>query len=246
MELIDERGRLFGRVNVVDALVVLLVVAVVAAGVALVAGGAGGGIETTAEETSRVVTVELGSHPDRVATLVEPGNVTFAGEDATITDVYRSPTADGVLLVAAVRVDGQRTTGGFEVGRTPLRYGTEPHLESTNYRLKGRVVSVGNQTTVETRQLAATMEANVSTAVADAVTAGDERRIAGETVATVESVETVERGDGWRVVRVDLSLLTRPTAEGFTYGGRAVRIGTHLDFETMRYRFRGRVVMTEP
>jgi hypothetical protein len=41
MGLIDERGRLFGRVNVIDALVVLLAVAVVAAGVALVAGGAG-------------------------------------------------------------------------------------------------------------------------------------------------------------------------------------------------------------
>ena len=47
MELIDERGRLFGRVNVVDALVVLLVAAVVVAGVALVAGGSEGRIETT-------------------------------------------------------------------------------------------------------------------------------------------------------------------------------------------------------
>jgi hypothetical protein len=39
MDLIDDRGRLFGRVNVVDALVVLFVLAIVAAGTALVLGG---------------------------------------------------------------------------------------------------------------------------------------------------------------------------------------------------------------
>jgi hypothetical protein len=38
MEVIDEEGRLFGAVNVVDALVVLLVLAVVVAGAALVFG----------------------------------------------------------------------------------------------------------------------------------------------------------------------------------------------------------------
>jgi len=42
MPLIDEDGNLFGRVNVVDALVVLLVVAVVAAGAALVMGAGTG------------------------------------------------------------------------------------------------------------------------------------------------------------------------------------------------------------
>ena len=244
MELLDERGRLFGRVNVVDALVVLLVAAVVVAGVALVAGGGGLGIGTTAE-TSRVVTVELGSHPGRVAALVQPGDVTFAGENATITDVYRSPTADGVLLVAAVRVDGQMTTDGFEVGRTPLRYGVEPRLESAEYQLTARVVNVGGEPTVETRQLTATVEANVSTAVAEAVAAGDTRQVAGETVATVESVEPVKRGDDWQLIRVDLSLLTRPTAEGLRYGGQPIRVGTRVTFETTRYRFRGRVVAIE-
>ncbi len=37
--IIDEDGRLFGLINIVDALVLLLVVAVVVAGVALLTGG---------------------------------------------------------------------------------------------------------------------------------------------------------------------------------------------------------------
>ncbi len=38
MDLIDDKGRLFGTVNIIDAVVVLLVLAVVAAGAALVLG----------------------------------------------------------------------------------------------------------------------------------------------------------------------------------------------------------------
>jgi hypothetical protein len=121
----------------------------------------------------------------------------------------------------------------------------EPRFESAEYQLTARVVNVGSGETVETRQLTATVEANVSTAVAEAVAAGDTRQVAGETVATVESVETVERSDDRQLIRVDLSLLTRPTAEGLRYGGRPIRIGTRVAFGTTRYRFRGRVVAME-
>jgi hypothetical protein len=40
-ELLDEQGRIFGRVNIIDALVVLFASAVIVAGVALVFGGGG-------------------------------------------------------------------------------------------------------------------------------------------------------------------------------------------------------------
>ena len=55
MPIIDEEGRLFGTINVVDALAVLLVIAVALAGIALVAGDIGGEMET------QHVTLDFGS-----------------------------------------------------------------------------------------------------------------------------------------------------------------------------------------
>jgi hypothetical protein len=41
MDILDEQGRIFGRVNIIDALVVLFALAVIVAGAALVFGGGG-------------------------------------------------------------------------------------------------------------------------------------------------------------------------------------------------------------
>lgn len=66
MKLIDDRGNLFGAVNVIDALVVLLVVAVAVAGVALLTGGETQNPEQTQEQpdpspelSSTAATVEV-------------------------------------------------------------------------------------------------------------------------------------------------------------------------------------------
>lgn len=252
MEVIDERGRLFGRVNVVDALVVLLALSVVVAGAALVLGAdddpdAPGDGEPPENDTAvRYATLELGTHPGYVASLVEPGDVTLGGANATITDVYRSPRGDDVLLVARVAVEGRETDDGFRVGDSYLRYGVGFTLASPDYQIGTRVATTGEGDRLRTRRVGATVEANVSTSVADAVAVGDEQRIANDSVATVEAVETVDAGADWRVVRVDLRLSTRPVGGTPHYGGSPLRVGRALDVRTADYQFRGRVVAVEP
>lgn len=54
MKIIGEKGRLFGVLNIIDALVILLVVAVMAAGVALVTGVQG---EPNEPESTRYATI---------------------------------------------------------------------------------------------------------------------------------------------------------------------------------------------
>jgi hypothetical protein len=58
MNLIDDKGRLFGTVNIIDALAVCLVLAVVAAGAAFVLGTDDQPTETN-QETKTTVTVEI-------------------------------------------------------------------------------------------------------------------------------------------------------------------------------------------
>lgn len=254
MDILDDRGRLFGRVNVIDALVVLLALAVVAAGAALVLGG--GSAETSGAHAddnrlTQHVTLDLGTHPDSAAALVQSGNATLGGlsegsVNATITDVYRSPTESGVRLVAVVAVDGERTDEGVRIGGSYLRYGLTPTLSTPNYTIGSRIASVGDGPDMETRTVRATVEANVTTAVADAISVGDSQQVAGDAVATVDAVETVRSSGDRQTVRIDLSLVTRPVGDGYRYGGTPVRIGTALDFETARYELRGRVVAVEP
>lgn len=243
MDIVDEKGRLFGVVNVVDAVAVLLVVAVVAAGASLVLAGPGEPSEPEPERETTVASVTFGTQPDYVAGLVQPGNVTVAGNEGRITDVYRTPGGNGGALVfVRVRVTGQRSDAGFEVGEKVLRHGTKLRFATPSYELTGRVRVAGTSASFDTVSRNVTVRANVSDSVGRAIAAGDVHRIDGTTAATVRGVETVRSGEEFRVVRVRLRVhaLDRPT--GVHYGGGPLRLGSRLYFETARYEFVGRVV----
>lgn len=255
MELIDERGRLFGRVNVIDALVVLLAVAVVAAGLALVFGGGGGadptappgeGDETPPDTTH--ATVDLGEHPSYVARLVQPGNVTVNGHNATVTDVYRSPTGgDRVLLLTRMAFDGNRTDRGFVVGEDAdepmvLRHGVSFGVTTPDYQLGGTVRTVEDDPTFETRERRVVLNVSTSREVVEAISAGDTQQIAGDTVATVERAELTARDNETYYVEVTLSVGALSVDGRTEYAGGPLRLGRTLDFETDRYAVRGTVI----
>jgi hypothetical protein len=73
MNLIDDKGRLFGTVNIIDALAVLLVLAVVAAGAAFVLGT--DGQSTTTDQHQTTVTVEITGVQSYVADAIPNGPV---------------------------------------------------------------------------------------------------------------------------------------------------------------------------
>ncbi|MFC7231557.1 DUF4330 family protein [Saliphagus sp. GCM10025308] len=79
MELIDDEGKLFGRVNVVDALVVLILLAVVVAGIAVV-----GVLSGDAEPETRYATIDLGPQSEHVAEQISEGDVMYLEEAETI------------------------------------------------------------------------------------------------------------------------------------------------------------------
>jgi hypothetical protein len=94
MKLIDDRGNLFGAVNIIDALVVLLVVAVVVSGVAFLAGGGDQGPDDPAPTTEPEpvsATVEVVGVRSYVADALTAGPVESEGIVA-IDDKSVSPT----------------------------------------------------------------------------------------------------------------------------------------------------------
>lgn len=70
MEIIDEKGRLFGWVNIIDFIVVLIFLAVIVAGIALVTSS---GSESTPNQQNVLVTVH-GTAPEFVADSLTHGN----------------------------------------------------------------------------------------------------------------------------------------------------------------------------
>jgi len=139
MPVLDDEGRLFGAVNVVDALVVLFVLAVAVAGVALVTG-AGDGTADPEPET-RTVVVQTGAQPDYVVEAIEEGAVGTAGVAAveelrverSMETVYR--VRGGTLEPVANSSDRYRVANGslerVERPRTTLRLTVTLVVEET-------------------------------------------------------------------------------------------------------------------
>lgn len=243
MAVIDEEGRLFGRVNVIDALVVLLGLAVIVAGLALIAGG---GNDVPDEKLQWNATLALGAVPAESAGLVENGTAEFAGENVSITDVYRAPGPNGsTIVLAKIAAAGERTDRGFVVGDagggTVLRVGERGRLETKRYTLPATVRSVGGQEIVATEEVRVTVTANVTDRVGDAISTGDVQRVGGTDTARVVDVERSNAAGPKQRVAVDLVVRARSGGEVPRYGKVPLRIGAGFPFATSRYEFQGTV-----
>lgn len=240
MRFLDEEGRLFGRVNVVDALVVLFALAVIVAGAALVfADDPGSETHEPDEATMHVTLVTSGD----AATVLERGEVALDGESANVTDVH--PTA-GPRVYLRVALDGAETEAGFRFSGERVRLDDRFTVVTNTTRAEGRVVQRDVAETFETEPTTVTVETVVRPQIAGAVSSGDEHRVGDATTATVTAVESTPADDpdvdDGRTLTVTLEVESR-TVDGVPhYGGRPVRLGRSLEFETDAYQFTAEVV----
>lgn len=103
MQVIDDRGYLFGLVNIIDALVVLVLLAVLVAGVALVTGaGSSPGEEPTQTE---VIDFQTDSYPafviDAIAEGENANDDVVAVLDKSVTDLPDNESQTGLNLTRA-------------------------------------------------------------------------------------------------------------------------------------------------
>ncbi|WP_424017663.1 DUF4330 domain-containing protein [Halorientalis pallida] len=236
MELIDEKGRLFGRVNVVDALVVLVVLAVVAAGVALVTGGGGGPTAPSGDGTdaeTRYATLALGAQPVwSVSPILSDQNVTLSGSSATVsvTDVHLTgATNDRVRTLVRIAYPE-----GTTVGNAPLRAGQAVTMVGDDYQTEAAVRSVGgNRSTFRSASTPVAVTATVDPATAAAVESGDRFTVGNRTLATVESVAVLPTNESdVRRLQLGVTLATRTVAGTPEFADRALRVGSRVPLRT--------------
>ena len=146
MKLIDEKGRLFGKLNLIDLLVVLLIAAVLAA-VVWKLGGKKAAAAVAGTEKKAVYTVEFEDVPADIAeyaktqvdkTLVNDSKLI----DAVITDVRTEPYDNElghVRLYITVEAGASFTGNVYKVGPQEVRVGYEYILKTSEFELTGLI-----------------------------------------------------------------------------------------------------------
>lgn len=247
MELIDEDGRIFGVVNVIDALAVLLVLAVVVAGIALVNPFA------STETATRYATIDLGEQPAYVAEQVSSGDVMSppgTPGNLTVTDTYVTPAEENnVSVVVRARIDGTleeregRPGGAFTFAGERVHQGGSMSIDTDDYAVSGTVVELNEDgRSLTTERTRVRMSATVSSDVARAIETGDTVTLADREVARITDVHRAP-GPNSTSRRVDLGLeldaLQR--SGGRSYGGAPLALDRQVTFDAGSYRLTGRI-----
>ncbi|MHB9288007.1 DUF4330 domain-containing protein [Halobacteriales archaeon Cl-PHB] len=228
MALIDDRGRLFGVANIIDALVILFVLAVAVAGIALLFGPT----ETESNSTAdSVATVSYIAPSDGTATLLSANDTlapTRAGTNFTVLDTHYSFTPDGSIHVTArVSYEGTPEINGNEV-LTGDRY----RLTTGTSRHEVRFLDLNaSASEFETTQRSIVVAVDESRQVSHAIEPGDTATIGDRTVARVKSVTGLE-DDRSPAELIGAEVTVRTDGDVAYFGGLPVRVNTPITVVT--------------
>ena len=252
MRVLDDHGRLFGMINVIDLLAILFALAVVVAGVALVLG-TGSDTSTTSDTAVRYATLDLGTQPAYVATLVTEDDTvnSDAAENLTITDVYATETEDGRHLYVRIWINGTMNDDTVTYDGDPLRVGRNLDLTAHDYATSGTITAVdATNPDLPVGETDVLLRTTLAADTVDAIRTGEEYRVDGRAVATVQSVTAYHTGNPGQVeAYVGVTYHTYHASDGPRFAGTPVREGVTLPLETDTYGFSGDVVRigaTEP
>lgn len=241
MELIDEQGRLFGRVNVVDALVVLVVLAVVVAGAALVLSDEP---EPEPDLGTTYATLDLGTQPAYIVQEINEGDAYSPGGNSrlTITDVHLTPQDGEQRVVLRVELRGDLAGDSLQYDGAPPRLGRTLEVVTDRYQVDGQIRQVGDDDALDREETTVVLRDTVDAADARAIAPGDEIRLAGRTVATIEDVAVYAEGNSTdRVVVVEAALDAHREQDDLRFGGTPVRRGQTIALPAGEYTLDGRI-----
>ncbi|WP_049944807.1 DUF4330 family protein [Haloarcula marismortui] len=238
--LLDENGNLFGLVNVVDALAVLLVVAVVAAGAALVLQPE----PESPEPNTTNVTLDLGTQPSYIVTEITEGDTYSPDGDSklTVTDVHLTPQDDQTRVILRASLQGPPDGDSLTYANAPPRLGRSLTIATSRYEVSGQLRAVGGDNSFTQEDTTVVLRDTMATAEARDITPGDEIRLAGRTVATIEDVAAYTTDNSTeQTVFVEAELDAHRQQSDRRFGGTQIRRGQTVTLPAEDYTFDGRI-----
>lgn len=250
MGVVDEKGRLFGVVNVIDLAVAVVVLVTLAGGAAFVL------LDEPAPPEQRYLTVALDDRPDGSTPVLDSdavrppdGTVQLGRTDARVTDSYVAPgDTGGVVTVVRLRVNVSAANADRATDRRLVTesetflVGQEIELVDGEADYAGYVHAVGDSDgDLPVRTVNASVVARVPQSVAERVQPGDIQRVAGREVARVTAVERRATDDDRTRLQVTVALRVLDTGDGPLYGTQHVRPGAEVVIAPDGYEISGTV-----
>ena len=161
--MLDSKGRLFGKINIVDLIVLIVIVGVVAAIIVYIAknGNPIPGSSAAAEDKVCYVTVSCRSKPENCFLSMHEGDQLIAknnfveGEIYSVTygpSVFVGPDAEGNLVqtthpiwkdgIVVIKSHGNPNNPIFKVGTQEARIGMVIFVKTKNVEMTGSVDSI--------------------------------------------------------------------------------------------------------
>lgn len=252
MQVIDDKGRIFGRINIIDLAVLIVVGILIIGGVMFVWPEF-----APAETDTRYVTVDLGEQPDYIAERLEVGDVSEAEiivddptidpiGNLTITDVYYGPGNDSSIIFRA-EVTGELVDIGG--GQEQLQFAAQPvvagqplEIATAEYGVDGTVIDVsesGETLSVDTEHVI--VRAGLSASEIAELDVGDTYDVAGQTVGTIED-RRVYPGLNSSTAVVGMELITFAGDRTPRWGADRIQAGSNVSFRGDGYEFDGHVI----
>lgn len=232
MAIVDEKGRLFGIVNIVDLVVVVGLLAVVAGGLFLVTSGDETDSEPEPVETEAIL-VFSGENPWVVEQMEQRGTVLAGknGFNVTLDEQYvagnTSGTVDGAF---AATIEGNR----------PIQPTETVQLDGEQVSIKTRVVTVGDAD-LDTERTPMSVTTRVPAAVAANVNPGTDLTVADQQVGTVTDVAVLGTNGDNTTLHIGVELDTVSLGTQRYVGTTPLAVGSKLHLSTAELDVTGRI-----
>jgi hypothetical protein len=190
------------------------------------------------------VTLDLGAQPTYVVSAIDEGDTHTTGGNSrlTITDVHLTPQGDRTRVILRVRLEGPSTGNGISYANAPPRLGRSLSIATNRYEVSGQIRAVGRDTSLATGTTRVVLYDRMATADAREIAPGDEIRLAGRTVATIQNVTAYATNNSrQRDVYVAATLQAYRGQDGPRFGGSQVRRGQTVRLATDAYTFAGQI-----
>jgi sulfur carrier protein ThiS len=229
MNLIDQDGKIFGLINILDAFALLIAIIVVIGGIGFVTGNvADSSGPTTLPST--YVTLDLGTQSGPLVQTIEINDSYSPAVNShiRISDVHLSPQDGQTRVLVRVEIQGPATGDSVSYEGAPPRIGRSLSIVTKEYSVSGKIVNQGSSDKLRTTDTEVLLRATFSES--NISTMSDQKiRIGAQTVAVLHETRTyLLKGETARLSYIHATLHTYRSTDGPRFGNKVIHPGTKL------------------
>jgi len=156
--------------------------------------------------------------------------------------VYLTPQGDQTRVILRATIEGPTSDDSLSYADAPPRLGRPLAIATSRYEVNGQIRAVGGDNSLNKEMTTVVLRDTMTAAETRDVTAGDEIRLGGRTVATVEDVAAyATQNASQQTVFIEANLETYTQQGRQRFGDTQVRPGQSITLSASEYTIDGRL-----